>query len=65
MTFEDVKIQLELEGYKSYFNDIDEGVIARISPCRCGGSFKYYGFKNGNSYRAFYVCSQCGNYQEF
>lgn len=40
--------------------------IAEETPCeKCGGKCEFHPYTNGTSYRAFAVCTQCGNTVEF
>lgn len=64
--FDKLLERLEGDGYESFFNEIDHDVVAKL-PCECGGSRRYVGLKNYSidSYCAFAICDNCGNWHEF
>lgn len=65
----------ELEGYEPgtphFPNALIDGVgidrgVAEDNPCgACGGACEFHPYTDGTSYRAFAVCTRCGNAVEF
>ncbi|MFA5166556.1 MAG: hypothetical protein WC449_04685 [Candidatus Paceibacterota bacterium] len=59
-----------LDGYKPVTMDSGwatlDSEIAESMPCpKCGSRMYYEGFVTPASYRAFAVCTKCGNVEEF
>lgn len=60
----------ELNGYEpgspgEWADIIDAEVVADSRCSECGGALTYHPMISGNSYRAFAVCSECDNAEEF
>ena len=61
----DIESELELDGYESFYNAIDDEVTQEYPCSECGSEMRYIGMKKEGSYRAISHCENCGNELEF
>ncbi len=67
MLIAEMEQEMNDRGYQWHHNAIDAEVAENedyLCP-NCGGTFSYRGFKRGDSYRAFIVCTRCDCAEEF
>lgn len=63
--FETERKRLLYIGYEPHINKIDKEVTEEFPCVVCKGSREYQGFERDGSYRAYFICTTCGHWEEF